>query len=152
MDPLSITASIIAVLQATNAVISLCYDFRAALQHTPWALTRTIEEARDLRNVLETLENLSKALQDDKSRNSKRMPSFQLLCEPEGPLDTCLRELTHLTSKIIPPSSVERPDSKRRALIRALDWKFKDADAKTSLERIERCKSTLSLAITADKA
>lgn len=43
MDPLSVTASIIAVIQATNAVISVGCDYRSAVKNSPWALSRVIE-------------------------------------------------------------------------------------------------------------
>jgi hypothetical protein len=42
--------------------------------------------------------------------------------------------------------------SKRKALIQAVGWKLKDSDAKACLERIERYKNTLSLAISANEA
>lgn len=42
--------------------------------------------------------------------------------------------------------------SKRRAIIQAVGWKLKDGDARECLERIDRCKNTLSLAMSADEA
>jgi len=152
MDPLSISASIIAILQATNTVISVCYDFRAATKKTPWSLTRVIGEIKDLRNVLETLESLADELDDPSLLSSKKRPIFNLLCDPQdGPLAACFRELNYLKEKISFPADARKPDSTRRALIQALGWQLSDRDAKVCLERIERCKSTLNLAITADE-
>jgi hypothetical protein len=62
MDPLSVTASIIAVLQATSAVLSICYDYRCAIKHSPWGLERAVDEIRDLRNVLESLKQYQPGL------------------------------------------------------------------------------------------
>jgi hypothetical protein len=153
MDPLSISASIIAVLQATNSVVSLCYDFRAALKNAPWSLTRIIEEVKDLRRILETLDRLAEPLDDPASADAKRRPVFQLLCDPEnGPLAACLRELSYLEEKITSASWVAQTGSRRRAFIQAVGWQLKDRDATLCLERIERCKSSLNLAITADEA
>jgi hypothetical protein len=42
--------------------------------------------------------------------------------------------------------------SKRRALIQAVGWKLKDGDVKECLERIERCKNAMSLAISVNEA
>lgn len=41
--------------------------------------------------------------------------------------------------------------SKKKALIQAVGWKLMDGDARDCLERIERCKNTLALAISADE-
>lgn len=153
MDPLSISASIIAVLQATNSVVSLCYDFRAALKKAPWSLTRIIEDVKDLRGVLETLDRLVETTNDKPGADAKKRPVFQLLCEPEtGPLASCLRELAYLERKIASSSCVGKTGSKGRAFIQAVSWQLKDQDAMQCLERIERCKSSLALALTADEA
>lgn len=153
MDPLSLTASVIAVLQAANTIITVCYDFRAAVTKAPWSLTRILDEVRDLRTVLETLERLVERVDDPASPDFKRRPAFQLLCEPQtGPLASCLRELLSLEEKIRPPSSAGKLGSKGRAFMQAISWQLKDRDATVCLERIERCKSTLNLAITADEA
>jgi hypothetical protein len=151
MDPLSVTASIVAVLQAANKIISVCYDFRAALRNAPWSLTRVLEEAKDLRSVLETLEQL---VEDDISTftRAKHRPAFELLCEPDkGPLAACLREMTTLESLITSPKRGGKFGSRGRALIQSLAWTLKESDAILCLQRIERCKSTLNLAITADE-
>lgn len=66
MDPLSISASIIALLQATSALISVCYDFRACIKNAPWSLTRVIDEVKSLRNILETLDRLTDSIENDK--------------------------------------------------------------------------------------
>ena len=144
MDPLSITAGVVAVLQATNAVISLCYDFRAAIKNSPWGLTRIIHEVKDLRNVLETMEQLS--------NGSGESPSLRMLIDPKySPLTSCLHELSTLEQKIGRASDVTRGSTKRNALSKAIFWKLSENEVKECLARIERCKSTLNVAITADE-
>lgn len=101
MDPLSITASIIAVLQATTAVLSVCYDYRSAIKHRPWGLAKAIEEVRDLRNVLESLERISTKSDDG---SDSRLVNLRLLCKKEtGPLQGCVAELHQLEKKITSP-------------------------------------------------
>lgn len=61
MDPLSISVGIVALIQATNEVVALCYSFA-----TSKSTARTISELLDqliksLRNVLESLEKLCKS-------------------------------------------------------------------------------------------
>jgi hypothetical protein len=158
MDPLSISASIIALLQATSTLISICYDFRSCLNNTPWSLPLIISEMKSLRSILETLEQLS---QSEIHTDLKRRSAFALLCEKEnGPLVSCQRELAVLEEKIMGRGWVERvggvvggrEGGKRRALVMALGWRVRDADARGCLERIERCKNTLGLAVSADEA
>jgi hypothetical protein len=70
MDPLSVTASVIAVLQAANSVMAVCYDFRAAIKDRPWPLTRITNSINELRLVLGRLEeaaNESELKLDDMS-------------------------------------------------------------------------------------
>lgn len=153
MDGLSAATSVITVLQAANAIISVCYDFRSVLKDAPWGLTKVTDQLKDLRNVLETLETLAEKAEKTDIRSSDKLPAFRLLCEPEkGPLETCLRELNSLEKTLTPPSWSGKAGSKRQALIRTIGWQLKDTDIDRSLQKIERCKVTLNLAITADEA
>lgn len=157
MDPLSVTASIIAVIQATNAVISVCYDYSSAVKNSPWELSRVIEEVRSLRNVLETLERLAANAERADPAAETRLPALKLLCEPKGGqiglLAMCLLELDLLKKKLIPPkwgSGLE--GSKRMSLAQALSWPLKEKDTRKTLDCIRRFNDTLNLAITADQA
>lgn len=106
MDPLSISTSIIALLQATTTVISICYDFRACIKNAPWSLSRVIDEVKSLRDIVETLEQLSQARI---GTDAKRRPVFELLCDPKnGPLASCKREVKYLEEKIVAPGKYIR--------------------------------------------
>src|SRR5438552_12640305 len=101
MDPLSITASIITVLQATNAVISICYDYSAAVNNFSWELPRVTGEVKSLRNVLETLEQLAKKAESADPAAEPQLPALKLLCESDaGPLAICFVELEALEKKL----------------------------------------------------
>jgi hypothetical protein len=153
MDPLSVTASIIAVLQATNTVISICYDYSSAIKNSPWELTRVTEETKNLRSVLETLEQLSKKAESADPTAKSQLPALRLLCESDtSPLAACLLELEALEKKLAPPNWSRQSGSKKRALVQALGWPLREGDTKKILGNIERVKATLNLAITADQA
>ncbi|ORY03156.1 hypothetical protein BCR34DRAFT_545330 [Clohesyomyces aquaticus] len=153
MDPLSITANIITVLQVANSIIAVCYEVRAALRKAPWSLTRMIDEIKDLRNVLENLERISEGLDVSAGRDKKRSRIFDILCEPDvGPLARCYQELTRLEKKISSTVGSMKSESRRRAFMAVMGWQLKEADANECLARIDRCKSTMLLAITADEA
>ncbi|MCJ1357579.1 MAG: hypothetical protein MMC33_007575 [Icmadophila ericetorum] len=137
MDGLSIAASIIAVLQAANAVISICYDYSAALKDAPWQLSKITAETKTLRNVLETLENLAAKAKGGDPAAASRLPSLTQLCEPiVGALPMCLVELDALNKKLAPPGWAGPSGSKKAALTQALRWPLK--------ERIRRSRSSVS--------
>ena len=106
MEPRSVTASIIAVLQAANAVVSTCYDYSAAVKNVPWELSRVTEEMIGLRNVLEALVDLAKKAESADLTAETKLPTLKHLCESNskpGPLDHCLADLRGLRKKLSSP-------------------------------------------------
>ena len=153
MDALSITANVIAVLQISHKIISICYDYASAVKGSSWELQRVTEEVQSLRNVLEALANLARKAEGASPTEESRLPTLKLLCEPGvGPLSRCLLLLETLESKLAPPSWGGSVGSKRRALIQALGWPLKEGNTKKTLEEIARFKATLGLAVAADHA
>ncbi|MCJ1224432.1 hypothetical protein MMC12_001077 [Toensbergia leucococca] len=153
MDPLSVTASFIAVLQVANAVISICYDYSASAKSSSRELSRIIEEIKALRNVLESLIHLAERAETPDLCIQSRLPTLRGLCEPEmGPLSQCLEEMRALEKKLVPPTWGGPIGSKRRALIQALGWPLKEKDTLRTLEKIGRFKATLCLGIMADQS
>ena len=155
MDPLSITASIVAVLQATNAVISVCYDYSAALKGAPWELSKVADELKGLRDVLESLATLANTAANADSTAQSRLPTLEQVCDSKtdsGPLASCLSEIDRIYTKLIPPSWSGKDGSKRQALIKALGWPLKAKDTQKALENISKFKSILTLALASDQA
>ena len=148
MDPLSITGGVIAVLQATNSVLTLCYKIREGIRKTPWTFIQIIEETRDLRNIIEAIQLALDEPALSKEENSAQYRAAQDLSDfTKGPLSACLEELLAIESKI-QPRSVERClEYKRKALIHSIGWQLKEGEAMESIARLERCKNSLSLAI-----
>ena len=155
MEPLSVTASVIAVLQAANAVVSVCYYYSAAVKNSPWELSRITEEAKSLRNVLEVLVQLAKQAETADPVAETKLPTLKLLCESNakpGPLDSCLEELRWLEKKLSFPKWAGTDGSKRRAFMQAISWPLKEGETAKAVERISRFKATLALALTVDQA
>lgn len=151
MDPLSISASIIAVIQAANKALSVCFDIRAALNKAPWALVRVLEETKDLRNILEALFTAV-----DEQNSLTPVPDNIVLDKlPNTILDSlnsCLSSLLYLDGKLRKLETFAGPHSKRAAFIAALCWQFQEHDAHDCLQKIERCKSSLILAIASHQS
>lgn len=150
MDPLSVTASVIAVLQAATAVVSICYNYQCAVEGVRWGLPNLLEEVRDLRNLLEMVAQLAqKAESGDKSAD-KSLPSLKMLSEPHGPLDIGLCRLEALEKRLTSLTGSLPFRSKRKALLQVLTWPLKETETKRVINEIERLKVTLNLAISAD--
>ena len=148
MDPLSITASIVALVGATKTVLSICYNYRAAVKGADWELFRIIEEVESLRGVLQGLERLAKQAKDADPAAVSQLPQLTRLCDPKtGTLALCFLELQTLERKLIPPGWTEGSDSKFRKLIQALGWPLRKAFVKETLENLERLKASLDLDI-----
>ena len=152
MDPLSVTASIIAVLQATNTIISICCDYSAAVKGASWELPKVTKEVRSLRDVLELLAALAKRAESADPSAEARFPGLKLLCEPgAGPLAMCKAELESLKTKLEPPKWTGPATSKRTALMQTLSWPLKEGETKKMLQNMERYKTTLNMALEIDQ-
>jgi hypothetical protein len=161
MDPLSVSAGIIAVVQATNSVISFCFDFYSAVKDRPWGLTRLIQETAQLRDVLESLRNVAELaetqamLETNATAAENRLPMLKLLCKPSGALETCLQELERLRNKLTSTKghkSTIEIGKLSKAVIQAIGWRMKKEDIEKTVQMLERFKTTFNLALTADKA
>jgi hypothetical protein len=150
MDPLSVTASILTVLESASALLAVCYDIRAGLRKVPWGLIQIIEETRDLRNIVEAVQSAVDGCDehDSSTEGHAKSQAAIILCDSiKAPLVSCLAELSSLDAKIKPPSLNEIMESKRKAVRHAFEWHLNDRDVQESLARLERCKNSLNMAI-----
>jgi hypothetical protein len=131
-DPLSITSGIIAILQATKAVISYLRDVDEADEHK----TKILLELSAIRGILQTINDLTtNATKDD-----------SLLRNIEG-LAAPLAEYQSLLSRL---EKVLEPSQGLKRIGKALKWSFERKNVLEDLATIERCKSLFGLALHAD--
>src|ERR1700730_16856874 len=103
MDPLSLTASLIAVLQISGTVISALYEYRTSVKGASNDAARIISELNDLRGVLESLlqavekENTVVVFAGD---GVSRLATFQSLAKPNGELERCKADLEAVSTKL----------------------------------------------------
>lgn len=135
MDPLSITASVIAIMQLTGTVLGYLSDVKNA----PKECQQCAIEASSLLHLLTTLRyRLEQAQTGD--------PWFTViraLNVENGPLDQYKQALEQLWSRIDVGNGAQ--NIKRR-----LVWKFSKAEVATILVRMERLKSLVSIALEND--
>ena len=148
MDPLSITTSIVTLIDATHKVISICHNYKAAVKGADWELPRLIEEVESLRDVLQGLERLAKQAENADPSAVNQLPQLRSFCDPNtGTFALCLSEMQTLEQKLIPPRWTGESGSKRNKFVQALGWPLKKAFVKETLENLERFKATLNLAL-----
>jgi hypothetical protein len=141
MDPLSITASIIAMIQLSGVVINICYDYRSGVKNAPRDAATIRDEVASLRDVLEQLANAAEA---EIAADSSRLTALELLNKPDGLLVKCRTELAALEAKL-------KPTTGWKAARRSLIWPLKEVDVRKSLDNIRNLKAHLHLALTADQ-
>ncbi|OAG05032.1 uncharacterized protein CC84DRAFT_1148141, partial [Paraphaeosphaeria sporulosa] len=135
MDPLSVPASIIAVLQLSAKVLAHICDVRDAPKE------RSHCEAE-----LSNLSALLRALRDHVQTGDLSLPWYAAVAElaaPKGPFDQFKQALEGLQNKITDGSQLKK-------LGETLVWKFKKGEFTSILLRIERLKSLVEIALQMD--
>ena len=135
MDPLSISASIIAVIQLTGKVI----EYVNAVQDAPKERANVAIEISNLFNLLVTIRY---RLEEGRS-NEPWYAAIKSLGVRNGPLDQYKYALEELQRKIVHGSMTNR-------IGQALVWKFGKEEVKSLLSRIESLKSVIHIALEMD--
>jgi hypothetical protein len=149
MDPLSITAGVIAIIQTANISLSLCLTFRTALKESPSGLTRTIDEVRNLRNIFEALQLGLDGKTDTLTSADVGVVYEKVRDSISGILPQCqviLDELDQRLSSPLPAAS--GPVSAISRVSAAARWYLIKPEVKSCLDRLEKYKTRLILALS----
>lgn len=152
MDPLSITASLIAVLQISGTVISALYEYRNGVKSASKDAARIIAEINSLRGILESL--LQAVEKEDYKAGSNggggsRLANFQALTQPDGELKRCQADLEAVSGKLVGDDAGSLSGWKK--VRKALVWPFKEKDVEKLLQSVQKAKSTMQFALSADQ-
>ena len=142
MEVVGAASSIIAVIQITGTLVSICYDYQSGFRHYPKDLVKITHELQSLRNVLERLVDVANS-QDDSA--SIALPTLDSLNHPGGPLEMCKVELGKLELKLAPA------EGRLKQVGRALTWPLKEKDVLKTLGTLARQRGLFQLALTADQ-
>jgi hypothetical protein len=135
MDPLSITASIIAILKLTTTLTGYINDMRHATEEQK----KVAVEASNLYSLLTSLRyRVEEARSGDPWLNQ-----MKLLGVENGPLD----QFQHVLEKMVGHISLSR---KRDQIKSALRWNFTKSEVEIALKQMERLKSLMQCALTGD--
>ena len=135
-DPLSITASIVALLEFSGKVIGYLNDVKNGSADC----VKILSEVASVKCMLYSLQE--KAHED--KHNGAWSSTFYSLNVPKGPLDQIQTALESLSTKLAPPST------SLKKVRKAMTWPFQKGEIKEILERIERAKGLLGLALQND--
>jgi hypothetical protein len=133
-EVLALASAIIAIIQITAKITNLAYQYINDIQKAPEAIKIFLDEIQSLTHVLNLLEEYRK--------KSPHLSAIQIL---ERPLNECVMEMNMLAKKLEPKNSASWW---KRNIVR-WKWPLKDREMSEYLERIERFKSTITLAIGA---
>ena len=138
MDPLSVTASVIAVLQLTQTAVSYLNDIKNASKDQR---KYTVEAS----NIFWLLTCLKNRLEDasDKDLEGPWYNTVRALAVENGPLDQYMAVLERLVAKTRPKDGAAEARYK-------LLWTFRSAEAAQILENIERLKTLIIIALEMD--
>jgi hypothetical protein len=135
MDPLSITVSVLTLLQLTQKVI----DYARRTKDAPKERIRVLQEASSLVGLLITL----RSLVDDCNPQDPWLQATSSLATSDGPFEQYKCALEKLVEKIMPSGGL-------RGTGQVLLWKFSKEEVLGLLSQIERVKSLIDIALGMD--
>ena len=154
MEPLSIVTGVITIIQAVNKTLSICLNLRAALKESPTGLTCIIEEIRSLRNIFEALQL---ALDDTPNlqNNAGGSAAYERIWDSiRDVVVQCQVLLEDLNQQLggTPVPATLRPETTTSRVVATLRWQLKESQVRRFLEQLERCKSRLTLSLSAHQS
>jgi hypothetical protein len=132
------SASITAVIQISEQVISLCVEYASSVKEAPKEIQNIRAECESVLPVLSRLQVLC-----DKTSNSRHLPTLQLLVTTDGPLTQYQAQLLDVAEKLRLPSDWKKT-------LQVLRWPMKSKDVANLLITLERKKALFTLAISMD--
>ncbi|KAI9782331.1 MAG: hypothetical protein M1839_005204 [Geoglossum umbratile] len=139
MEGVGAAASVIAVVELSAKIASLCVQYSLAVKHAKTDIERLRGEVHSVTDLLQRVEQLLQRPDNTQLSASQKL---------RAALRDCFLQLTELKTKLDPGKT-------RKAMsnfgIRALKWPFQSKDVEKIIHDLERCKQTISLALQVDQ-
>jgi hypothetical protein len=136
MDGLSGAASVIAVIDISAKITSICYQYSIAVKEAKDDIERVQKRVSDITHILEKLKQLLD------SQDKTRLSSTHRL------LSQCLRELEDVKAKLDPGKTRK---TMSRFGFRALKWPFTSKQVDKIVSTLEGYRQTFILALQVDQ-
>ena len=144
MDPLSATASVIAVIQITSQAFSLCQTYFQGVKSARKDIKRLRDEVTAFQDVLAGVADLADA------PDSAQLSNLHLLTKPGGLVQRCRADLEDLVARL--QAGMGKDEKMKQFGLRALKWPFSSKEVDRELVVLSRYKETFALALTTDLA
>lgn len=141
MDAISISATLIALLQRTSSITSDCYDYRRSSKDTSGEAVAITDALNTLTSVAESLLRLVETSDTD---GASQFPTVSLVAKENGTLQHCVAALKKLNKKLEPAAGWKIGES--------LEWPLEKEESKDVVDELNGFVGTLRLALTADRA
>lgn len=150
MDPLSVTASAITVIQLTTELIKGTRQYYKDVRNAPKEVAEFVDELTALGIVFERLKNISQkaeaaSLSPIAMHNKHKascLPTLENMTKVDGPLAICYKEMLAFQRKLTRDQS---------RLKKSLKWPFEKAEMTDSIAHLRNLKSALDTAILSDQ-
>ncbi|KAF2732552.1 hypothetical protein EJ04DRAFT_469956, partial [Polyplosphaeria fusca] len=143
MDGLSGAASVIAVVDISAKVASLCLQYSVEVKHAKSDIERLHRKVNDTKTILEKLQQLL-----DKQGKTQLLTTNTLL----DPLQRCSEELKKVEATL---QAKLEPSGRRKAMqrigLRALKWPLTSKEVEKTVLNLEKYGHTFSLALQVDQ-
>lgn len=140
MDGLSAALSVVAVVELSAKIYSLCQEYHVGVKHARTEIQRLSNEVLALHEVLEKVAELVNNSQ------ASKFATLAVLNKEDGPARQCVSQLEEIKAKL------ELNEGMRKVGWRALTWPLKSEKVDNLVLGLERYKSVFSLALNADQA
>ena len=140
MDGLSAAASVIAVVQISAEVNSLCQKYLVGVKHARNDIERLSTEVRALREILKRLEELVN------SSSVMKLSILAVVNEQGGLMKKCIQQLAGIKDKL------EASGDMKKIGLRTLKWPSKSEKIEQIIYDLERYKSAFSMTLNTDQA
>lgn len=154
MDPLSITASAIAIIQLTIDLVQGTRNCYRDVKNAPKEIAEFVDQLNILGAVFERLKHTSQKADAISSshlrtnggvqhaQNSGRLPLLKKMLEADGPLAICFEQMSVFRKKLTRNQSTIK---------KSLKWPFEKDEIKGAVKRLRDLKSILDTAILGDQ-
>jgi hypothetical protein len=140
MEGLSSAASVIAVIDLSAKIASLCYQYLGAVKEAKKDIERLEAEINSLQEVLGGIRHLL-----DRPENAMRL---EVTHKVSSSLDSC-REQLEIVQRRLEPGKTRKTMS--RFGVRAFKWPFKSKEVDKIIQSLNRHKTTLASALQLDQ-
>jgi hypothetical protein len=137
MDPLSSTASVIAVIQISERILTLCSEYAIAVKGAKGDIERLNSEVTALFDVLKKVKDLADG------PDAATLTALNALTKP---IAQCSSELLAIRARLDPTRQ-----TMNRLGLRSLKWPFKSKEVNIVIEALQRYKTTINMALNVDQ-